>query len=153
MTEPKTKYPIESFGPELMKALVRGSREKVILTFDGADGSGKKRAHGFQRRIHTLRQRMRQLNHPDYVLATRAKCSILWGEKAAQYGKKEWEADDQGQRGALIVIQPHDSEFDDVLAEAKYLSADKPLADATAPITEIPRQKDALDDLLTELDK
>jgi len=117
VTAPKTKYPIEAFGPELMTALVEGGRRRIVIPFSEGGGEGKKKAHTFQRRIHTLRQRMRQENHQDYMIAARAKVSLFWGDKAVSEGGPEaWKDDPDGKRGALIVIRPHDSEFAEVLA-------------------------------------
>jgi hypothetical protein len=149
MTKPKTKYPIESFGPQLMQALIRGGREKVVIPFPGENGDGKRKAHSFQRRIHTLRSRMRQEEHPDYMIATRAKVSIMWGEKATEYGHPEWKDDDQGQRGALIVIRPQDSEFEDELAKMVVSDLDEVLA--PAPV--IQPSSAGIEDLLSELDE
>jgi hypothetical protein len=55
---------------------------------------------------------MRQDNHPDYILAAKAKVSIYWGARAVAEGAPDsWKDDDAGRLGALIVIAPHDSEF------------------------------------------
>jgi hypothetical protein len=127
MTEPKTKYPIESFGPQLMSALKRGGRE----------------------RITTLRQRMRQLEHPDYMIATRAKVSLFWGSKAVEQGAPaEWRDDDEGTRGALIVIQPRDSEFESILSKAGF-----PTPPSAVPLSSAHERppRDDLDDLLDQL--
>ena len=147
MTKPKSRYPVESFGPELMAVLLKGSREKVILRFEGPDGEGKRRAHSFHRRIHTLRSKMREENHPDHALAARALCSIYWGARAVTEGAPtSWAPDFSGRMGALIVIRPRDSEFDDVLKQAgvevapraepeTYVS--KPSADEQAALDEL----------------
>lgn len=132
MTAPKTKYPVSSFGPELMAFLIRAGRERIMLTFasqqvpeeEGSeklewDGSGKKKAHAFQRRIHTLRRRMQDEKHPDYRFAARARVSIFWGPNAVLEGApKEWINDHKGDRGAIIVGRPHDTEFGDALKAA-----------------------------------
>ena len=122
MTKKPTKYPLESFGPELMAALVEGSRKKIVLKFEGANGVGKRLAHGFHRRIHTLRARMRDLDHPDYTIASKALVSIFWGDRAVEEGEGKvpasWSSDVSGHRGAIIVIKPRDSEFESVLREA-----------------------------------
>lgn len=120
MTAPKTKFPIESFGPELMQALLEGGRNRLVIPFPGADGAGKRKAHTFQQRIHMLRQRMREERHPQYPLAARVRVSLLWGAKAAEAGAPaEWRADPKGKLGAYIVIQPRDSEFNEVAAVLK----------------------------------
>lgn len=148
MTAPKTKFPIESFGPQLMDALVGGGRGRVTILFEGKDG--KRMAHNFQRRVHTLRSRMREENHRDYVIAARAKVSIYWGEKAAEQDPrcKLWVDDHNGHRGALIIIAPRDSEFEDVLRASGIGSAPTPVSTAH----EHP-PRDDLDELLDDLQK
>jgi hypothetical protein len=149
MTEPRTKFPIESFGPELMTALLKGGRERLAIPFAGPDGAGKRKAHMFQRRIHTLRQRMRQENHPDYMLATRARVSLFWGERAVdEGGPPEWREDPDGHLGALIVIRPHDSEFSDILSQAGIKAGE--VSSSEAP-TVIPASVASIDDLLDDL--
>lgn len=168
MTLPKTKFPIESFGPELMQALVRGGREKFIIPFPGAEGAGKRKAHKFQQRIHMLRGRMRNEKHPDYPLAARVRVSLFWGDKAvAQGAPKEWTGDDAGNLGAFIVIRPQDSEFADDLAKALAarpteepdISGEAP-TNIFSPVTgpgELPAppisRPATVDDLIAELDK
>lgn len=117
MTERKSKEPIEAFGPQLMAALVAGGRGRVVIKFEQGDGVGKKFAHTFQRRIHTLRQRMRELNHPDYAVAMRAQVRLVWGPKAVKEGASpSWIPDDRGIKGAWVIITPRDSEFNSALA-------------------------------------
>jgi len=119
MTQPKTKYPIESFGPELMEAIVRGGKPGglVVLKFDKP--GGRKHARQFQLRVQQLRTRMRELNHPDYPIAARAMVSMKWGEKAIAHGAPEdWREDYYGEKGCYIVISPRDSEFNDALKAA-----------------------------------
>lgn len=135
MSTPKkrSKYPVSSFGPELMTLLLKGSRETVVLTFDQPDDAGRKRAKTLQLRIQTLRQRMREEEHEDYPLTTRAKVSVMWGRRAVEFGGPDaWMEDDIGKRGALLVIRPHDAEFGDELAKAGVILA--PLRPASAPV-------------------
>lgn len=125
MTRPRNKYPIESFGPELMTALVKGGKEGLELRFET-----KTLAHRFQQRVHMLRQRMREESHPDYTVASRAVVSLLWGPKSEV---KEWDEDHMGKKGALIRIRPRDSEFGQVLKNAgvteQEINERDPLAD------------------------
>lgn len=154
MSRSKTRYPVESFGPELMAVLLKGSREKVILKFEGAEGAGKKQAHAFHRRIHTLRSKMREEDHPDFNLAARALVSIFWGARATQEGGDkvpvEWASDIAGKRGAIIVLRPRDSEFDDILKQAG-VEVPKPSIPETY-ITQPPADEQAsLDALMDDL--
>lgn len=147
MTKPKTKYPIESFGPELMAALKQGGLTRVVIPFVG--DKGKTMAHSFQRRIHTLRQRMREEEHIDYMITTRAMCSIFWGERAVgQHPCAEtWKEDYNGNKGAIIVIKPRDSEFSDILNEAGVKVREVP----TTIIEAEPNRELTIDDLLADL--
>lgn len=154
MTAPKTKYPISSFGPELMAFLVKSGREQVILKFEGP--RGKAAANTFRRRIHTLRQRMRQENHSDYPIAARAKVSIFWGEDAIPFGApQEWKEDFRGHRGAYVVGRPHDTEFLSVLQEAGVTVDRPPLSDpAPKPVEDPgPPRPSILDDIYDEVKK
>jgi len=85
-----------------------------VLKFDGE--RGRAAAHTFVRRINTLRQRMREESHPDYRFAVRAKVSVLVGAAAVDKGAPaEWNGDDRGHRGALVLGVPHDLEFRTIL--------------------------------------
>lgn len=139
MTKPKTRYPISSFGPELMSALIKGGRKKLALKFENVDDeqyTGRRRAKKFQLRIYTLRGRMREENHPDFPIASRAIVSVIWGSKAIAHGAPEsWREDYNGKRGALVVIRPQDSEFGDVLTAAG-VTVDPPSTPSPVPFAE-----------------
>jgi hypothetical protein len=135
MTSPKTKFPIESFGPELMQALLEGGRRRLVIKFEEGNRIGWRRAHKFRQRIHMLRQRMRQEGHPDYMLATRARASLFWGPRAVEEGAPaHWKEDHNGHLGAWLVIKPQDSEFADALAKSGIGAAgvEQPKPPATA---------------------
>lgn len=100
MSTPKSKYPIESFGPELMEVLLKaGKGETVTLEFPA-----RKDARRFQMRLHQLRGRMRALDHPDWKIVCRARTSLKWVGGADE--------------PATLTISPYDSEFGDVLKKA-----------------------------------
>jgi hypothetical protein len=162
MTERRNKEPIESFGPELMNALREGGRPngRVIIRFDRPDGVGKKFAHTFQRRIHTLRQRMRDLGHPDYPVAMRAQVRLVWGKKSLAWGApSDWASDDHGKKGALIVITPRDSEFAEFVSPAHHITpptddvAKSPQPTQPPTPTKAQRAKADYDDFLDELER
>ena len=115
----KKAQPIESFGPEMMAALLKGSREKLTLEFPAY-----RSAVYFMARIHLLRKQMREANHPEYNIAARARVSLSFGPDAG-YPEVEIKLDSQGGKRpvdrevpAKITISPHDSEFGDVLKNA-----------------------------------
>lgn len=105
----KRRYPVSSFGPELMAALKKGAVETVTLKFPNL-----KTATFFHHRLHTLRAAMRDEGHPDAQLVSRARAVKLWGTKLG----KEYEDDHQGNRACHVVIQPNDAQFNEALKEA-----------------------------------
>lgn len=157
MTQRKAKAPLSSFGPELMQALVAGGRGRVVIPF-----AEKAKAHSFQRRIHTLRARMRDEDHKDYDVAARAKVSLYWGHRAVEAklapGGREadFKDDDRGRLGAWIVIAPQDSEFAEALAAAKITTSDvhapkvEEEVEVPVPLNRVAEAED-LDDFVDEL--
>jgi hypothetical protein len=128
MTLPKAKQPLESFDPRMMELLIRGARRRIVIPFPGAEG--KRLAHQFQRRMHTLRARMRQSNHEHTATVSRCIVRILWGDRALRDGIKpapefveRFLLDTGGALGAWIVIQPTDAVFDSVLSKLDFLSS------------------------------
>lgn len=109
-TLPKTKYPIESFGPELMEFLLSVGRGKtLVLSFPQ-----RKDATRFRMRVHMLRQRMRETDHPDYKVAAKARLSLRWED-----GKGPNDP-------ATLTGRPFDTEFKDVLKSAGVLAPTLP---------------------------
>lgn len=106
-----SKPPIESFGPELMAALIEGSTKVFDFQLPYND------AVRFRRRIHQLRARMREEKHEKAMLVERARVSIIWGPDA---GLPEIETRKINNAGRVPVdlnapvkirIKPYDSEF------------------------------------------
>jgi hypothetical protein len=112
MTVPKSRYPIESFGPEIMAALLKASREKVTIAFQSYRDAVR-----FQQRIHILRSQMRDLHHPMYPIAARVHTSVLFGRRAG-LAEVETYRNTKGMHyprdrniPAVIILKPRDSEF------------------------------------------
>lgn len=105
MTKPKTKEPLESFGPELLEIMLRAAKgESITLTFPTA-----KQAHTFRRRLYTLRRRL-QDDRPE-VYAQVCRCEV---------GAPKQAENNQGPiRPATITLRLKDSEFSAVIAAAK----------------------------------
>lgn len=105
MTKPKTKEPLESFGPELVEIMLRAAKgERITLTFPTA-----KQAHTFRRRLYTLRRRL-QDDRPD-VYAIVCRCEV---------GVPKQAENNQGPiRPATITLRVKDSEFSEVIKNAK----------------------------------
>lgn len=122
----RTKLPIESFGPELMQALLAGSTKE--FRFELRYGDCVK----FRRRIHQLRTRMREERHEHAALVERARVMILWGKQAREANggvgfdedpklktnSNNYKSPSDPNTPALIVIKPYDSEFAAALSKA-----------------------------------
>lgn len=105
MTLPKTKFPIESFGPELMEVLKRAGRgEEITIPFPT-----RSLAKRFQMRLHMLRQRMREESHPEWKIVMRARTSLR-ADDLSPVGKN---------KPATVTIYPHDAEFSEALTKAE----------------------------------
>jgi hypothetical protein len=119
MTKPKAKQPLESFDPRMIPLLLKGARERVVIPFLGK--GGKSLAHSFQRRLHTLRARMRHENHEHAKTVTKCTTRLFWGERAFLEGlttDPRFPGDATGNRyGAYLVLEPTDSKFDSILSQ------------------------------------
>lgn len=114
----QTSTPLESFGPEIMAALLRGGREELKLATTYRLGSV------FRRRVHQLRARLREINHPEYPIAARTKVQLMWGKRAGLPPVDETRNRNGVTRPidpdapALLILSPRDSEFTDILSQA-----------------------------------
>lgn len=153
---PSRKSPISAFGPELMAALLRGGRERLEIPFPTY-----REGHSFQARIYSLRQRMKESNHPMSDLAQRARVMLLFGEKAGfppiEIRKTRRHVIQPADKNVpcLVVIQPQDMQFRGAL-EAAGITAGE-LSDEV--LTDLPNHaapqpsaapRDWLDDFLKE---
>jgi len=116
MTERKTrtKYPLESFGPELLELLRRvGRGETLAIPF-----KTRRLAKTFQRRIWMLKNRLREADHELWPIASRVRTSIRFAGKADE--------------PETVTLHPYDSEFKEAISaigvEAPKLDHD-PLED------------------------
>lgn len=130
MTRPKTRYPIESFGPELLALLQKAGRsiEPVTLSFER-----RRDAESLRARLHTLRSKMREQDHPEFHVAARVKISIF--------------AEQQGPAGrdkpAKMVLRQRDSEFASIIREQAQVDTaldHDPLDDFPSPSNEEPEK-------------
>jgi hypothetical protein len=146
MVKERTKYPIESFGPEIMAALLRGSRERVDIPLETY-----RKGAGLQRRIHHLRKLMRDQNHPQANIVSRTRTSLLWGRRAG-YEDVEEKINSNGvhyptDRSCPVILRlaPFDSEFTDALTKAGIS-----LPEIGEPPTAPPAQEE-VDDYLEDI--
>lgn len=128
----KSRYPLESFGPEIMAALLRGATQTVRIPTTYRLGVQ------FRRRVHQLRGRMKEEGHPEYALAARTKVQLLFGPEAGLEpvptrrgpGTRHILHPEDPSVPAVLVLSPHDSEFTSLLSKAGIsadLSEEKPL--------------------------
>lgn len=97
-----SRYPLASFGPELMEILLKGARERVEIPCPDH------RTMAFlQMRIQMMRGAMARENHPQYSIAARARTARTWDFESKDKNKK-----------CVLVIQPNDYQFRDILAGA-----------------------------------
>lgn len=109
MTRP-SRYPVASFGPELMAALVKGAETRIEIHLETA-----REMQWLQQRIHMLRGAMGKEKHPNYTLAQRARTSRQWDEPEGtpRTGKPTKSA-----RNFRLVIEPNDVQFKSALEAA-----------------------------------
>lgn len=119
MAKPR-KYPIESFGPEIMAALTKGSTETVVIHMPTWRAAVR-----FQQRLHMLRKAMRDSNHPLYPATARVSCKLEWGADAGYGVEVKTVIVGKGNRvpenrdtKTRVTLSPRDSEFTEVLQKA-----------------------------------
>lgn len=144
MSTPR-KPPIESFGPELFNTLIEGSKRKIVVE------TSYTTAVKFRMRIHQLRNRMREENHPLYRVAAKTKLSIQWDEVTTNTvrGKRGLKYPSDRRTKVKLIIEPHDNEFSDLLA-AQGVNVKAPIDDLLTKPEEISAQSD-LENMLMDL--
>jgi hypothetical protein len=120
--------PVESFGPEILQALIDGSKREITVELP------YRRAVLFRSRVNSLRAAMRQTKHELYPVVSQATVRILWGEDAGMTPVVEKKSSTNVRFPAnkntivKLVITPADAEFGDALkkagVEVKPLSPD-----------------------------
>lgn len=118
MTRPKIgRYPVSSFGPELMALLIKASRERVEVPCESMT-----QMKNLQMRIQMLRGAMNRERHPQYVIATRVHTSCQWDfDKHPSTKKTQFPRNAENCR---LVLYPRDSQFADILAKAGVTTDD-----------------------------
>lgn len=122
MTRPKqSRYPVSSFGPELMELLLKGAKEEVRIPCPDA-----RTMQHLQMRIHMLRGAMSRERHPQYELATRARTARTWDKSVGP------------DANCVLVVRPNDAQFSDILTKAGIVASQGArdiLDDTAAPST------------------
>lgn len=105
--------PVESFGPELLRALLEGAKRKVEVKLP------HNKAVHLRQRINALRTSMRRSNHVQYPLVSQCRVTISWPPETPTVQSSRgvrWPKDPYAE--VVVTIAPNDSEFRDVLASA-----------------------------------
>ena len=97
-----SRYPVSSFGPELLAILLKGATQRVTVPCPD-----QRTMQHLQMRLQMLRGAMGREGHPNYQLVTRARTS------------RDWDTDLEGtQSNFRLLIQPNDSQFAKLIKEA-----------------------------------
>ncbi len=126
MDEQKRKRPprpIESYGPELMAALLKGAVSTFTMEMSF------QRAVRFRQRIYQLRFAMEAQGHPKYNLVSRVRTTIRWPEGTELVPCGHYFSPKDRTVTCQITISPNDSEFADDLRRAGVTVEGEPLAE------------------------
>lgn len=149
----RSPTPIESFGPEILAALIAGATKEVrVKTTYG-------KAVKFRQRAHQLRNIMREESHPKYTAVARTRIQILYG-KAAGFAQVEESQNTKKVRypkdpnvDAFLIISPQDSEFTTALKDAGVevkIPSDEELLPPTTSDETPPQAEDVLQNFLNQ---
>lgn len=118
----RSRYPVTSFGPELLALLLQGVNKRVEVeckTF-------AEMTH-LQMRLHMLRSAMRREKHPHSELVQRARTSRMWdGGRNTRTPMSNFR----------LIVEPNDARFRDMITAAGVTideSHVEDLLDNTAP--------------------
>jgi hypothetical protein len=114
VTKPKqSRYPVSSFGPELMALLIKASRERVEIPCNSM-----KQMKNLQMRIHMLRGAMSREKHAQYALVTKVHTSCTWDFDQFPSKKGRGKQFPIDATGCKLLLYPKDSQFAELLAKA-----------------------------------
>lgn len=120
----KRHTPIESFGPEILAALIKGSKEPVVIRFPTY-----RQAYSFTMRLSQLKAQMLLQKHALGSVVQRAKPSLDWGQHldppvATKYGHHKTASPINHATPTTCTISPRDSEFEEALKAAGITPAE-----------------------------
>ena len=109
---PKLSRPVESFGPELLAALLKGATEEFFVPMTW------RQAIRFRQRVHSMRTVMRETGHPKFALCSKVSIGIELppGTQTVKSGRHSVPID----KGVQVQLRlyPNDSEFGPLRAAA-----------------------------------
>lgn len=104
---------LTTFGPEILNALIEGSRREVIIELPYAE------AVVLRQRMHQLRARMREDKHPLSDIVSAARVTMRWSpDIATSTSRKGVRYPTDNQSLIELVIRPQDSTFRKALEKA-----------------------------------
>lgn len=113
MSKPRPPKPIESFGPELFRALIEGAKRRVEFELP------YRKAIHFRQRANQLRNEMRKQGHEQANVVSQAKIAISWPDSAmVNRSSRNVRHPSDPNTPCTVTIAPADSEFTDVLKTA-----------------------------------
>lgn len=115
----RSSTPIESFGPEVLNALIEGSKRRLEVSLP------YRQCLALRQRMHKLRALMARERHPLHRAVSRTRIQIVWGKKAGfpsdvpenVSSKNVAQPKDLG-TPAKLILAPHDSEYQEALIKA-----------------------------------
>lgn len=108
----KTPRPVESFGPEILAALLKGATDGISVSMP------YRTAVRFRLRIHQLREAMRKSAHEKYELCSRVRVSVKWPEETEVTRLGRHFVPSDRSTPCLVLLQPNDTEFAEALRGA-----------------------------------
>lgn len=110
--------PVESFGPEILQALIEGSKREIILDLP------YRKAVFWRQRINALRAEMRRQGHSLYKVVSQATVTVRWGKDAGLEEVTERKSSTNvrfpanKEVPAKLIITPADKELGEALKKA-----------------------------------
>lgn len=138
---------VVSFGPELMAALVQGSKDEKIVSMP------YKEAVVARARMHSLRAAMRKEKHPLADIVAIAKVTIRWGpEVATSTSRKGVKYPTDNNSIVDLVISPRDSTFRKAFEKAG-IKVEQPEATPVLPESEVETADQVLEHFIKDKGK
>jgi hypothetical protein len=119
------KKPVAAFGPEMMAALIRGSRETLQVSIPTYRAAVR-----FQQRLQMLRGAMRAEKHNLATVVARTRISIKWGREAGlpdvetRYTNQNNAVPADRNTPCVVTLSPQDSEFREAIVKAGISESD-----------------------------
>lgn len=152
-----SRTPVASFGNELFSLLIKASRQRVEVEFPTWNLGLR-----CQQRIHMLRAAMQREGHEKYLIVSKVRTSLLWGSRAGYTdvnNKKVRNTTTPADKlcPAKLVLQPQDSEFNELIRKAgveveplETTIVSPPIHGITGSSPSLPHP--TLDDILNSID-